>query len=353
LSSAPDDAFAERATPPSPSRVSDERGRSPNHARQSPASATPATQTKVDVVIPTRNTRDVTLACLQSVLAGGDDRVRLACTIVDNGSTDGTEAAVRSLGGQVEVVRNEDNVGFARACNQGARRGSGEYILFLNSDVFVRPRAIARLASFLDSHPSHVAAAGKLVDVGTDDAQVGFAIRSYPTLARQLALMIGLEKHWPTNPISRKQLMLDFDYSRTQDVEGQPAGACLFVRRTALEAVGGFDEGFFFWFEDVDLVRRLRAHGRVAYVHDAVFEHAGGGTFSHWQRPEIVRTRYESLFRYFRKHHRRTEVAALALAAGALAAVRAIPLTLYDRSRARAYYDVVGAALRATVARRM
>jgi GT2 family glycosyltransferase len=184
------------------------------------------------------------------------------------------------------------------------------------------------------------------VHFGSDRTQVGFVLRAFPTLPAQLALLVGLERVWPTNPISRRQLMLDFDYDRTQDVRAQPAGACLLCRRDAFDAIGGFDESFYFWFEDVDLIRRLGERGRIAYVHDAVFEHVGSGTFAQWARPEIVVTRYRSLLHYFAKHHSRSAQFALAAVVAALGGVRAVALWPVDRDRARAYAAVASLAAR-------
>lgn len=301
---------------------------------------------ELDVVIPTRNTRDLTLRCVEAVLRNASPRQRIRCVVVDNGSDDGTAEAIRERWPQAAVVRNETNTGFARACNQGVRAGSAELVLVLNSDAFPRPGALERLASYLHERPGHVAACGCLVEDGTNRPQVGFAVRGFPTLAAQVALMLGLERHWPSNPISRRQLMLDFDYGRTQDLEAQPAGACLLVRRDAFEGLGGFDEGYTYWFEDVDLVRRLRERGRIGYVHDAVFDHVGAATFGQWARPEVVRARYYGLLRYFARHHPRGETLVLRAFVALVAAVRAVALAPVEASRARAYADVVRLALR-------
>jgi GT2 family glycosyltransferase len=298
----------------------------------------------VDVVIPTRDTRELTLRAVESVVADGAERVR--CIVVDNASSDGTAEAVAELFPSATLLRNAENVGYARACNQGARAGEGELVLFLNSDAIARPGAVARLADALAALPGHSAATGRLVHLGTDTPQVGFALRGFPTVAAQVALLVGLERYWPTNPVSRKQLMLDFDYSRTQDVDAQPAGACLLVRRTVFEDLGGFDEAFFYWFEDIDLVRRLRRRGPIRYVHDATFEHAGGSTFAQWSRPQTIRARYEGLLRYFAKHHGRSDTAVLRLVVGLLAAVRAVVGWPFDRERARAYREVVRMSVR-------
>jgi N-acetylglucosaminyl-diphospho-decaprenol L-rhamnosyltransferase len=301
----------------------------------------------VDVVIPTRNTREVTVRCLDSLLGSSLARTTsLRCIVVDNGSSDGTSDVINSRWPEVVVVRNETNAGFGTACNQGARCGRAEFILLLNSDVYARPGAVERLVDFMLAHRSCVAVGGRLVDVGTGRTQLGFVLRGFPTAVAQIALLVGLERVWPTNPISRRQLMLDFDYDRTQEVDAQPAGACLLCRRSDFEAIGGFDEDFYYWFEDVDLVKRLRPRGRVGYVHDAVFEHAGGSTFAQWRRPEVIVSRYESLFRYFSKHHSYLESLTLRATAGTLAVARAIPLAFVDPARARAYAAVVRLAVR-------
>jgi GT2 family glycosyltransferase len=299
----------------------------------------------LDVVVVTRDTREVTLRCAAAVLAAGNGLdVRLV--VVDNGSTDGTADALATRWPRATVLRNSADAGYARACNQGAAAGSAATILFLNSDAFPRPGALAGLVEFLREHPGHVLAAGLLVDAGTDRPQAGFAVRGFPTLLAQMALLAGLERLSPRNPLSRGQTLPDFDYGVTQDVEAQPAGACLACRRGDFQAAGGFDEAFHYWFEDVDLVRRLRARGKVAFLHDAVFDHLGGTTFGQWERPQVVRTRYASLFRYFDKHHSRAAGGVLRATVVVLAALRLPVLALTAPAGARAYLDVLRLALR-------
>jgi N-acetylglucosaminyl-diphospho-decaprenol L-rhamnosyltransferase len=302
--------------------------------------------TSIDVVIVTRDTREMTLRCAESVLATGDaDGLAISCTVVDNGSSDATAEAVAVRLPAVRVLRNEDNRGYGTACNQGLREGSGELVLILNSDIIARPGAIARLAGFLASNREHVAAGGRLVDPGTDRVQVGHNVRALPRLGAQVAQMVGLERLWPGNPVSRRYLMLDLDYDRTQDVE-QPPGSCLICRRADFDALGGFDEDFFYWYEDVDLVRRLRDRGRIAYVHNATFEHEGGATFGQWGRPELILAWYPSLFRYFGKHRPRWEGIVLRGVAATLALARTVGYVFFDRRRARACWRIARIAVR-------
>lgn len=294
--------------------------------------------TSIDAVTVTRDTRELTLGCVASVVGSRDGKLEISMTVVDNASSDGTGDALAESWPEVRVLRNADNVGYGSACNQGLRGGSGEYVLILNSDVLARPTAVPRLVEFMGENRGHVAAGGRLVDPGTDDVQVGHNVRAFPRLGTQVAQLLGLEAHWPSNPLSRRYLGLDVDYSRTQDVD-QPPGSCLIVRRAAFDALDGFDEGFFYWYEDVDLVRRLRDRGRIAYVHDATFEHVGGASFARWNRPESIGVWYPSLFRYFAKHRPRWELVALRGLAAAVGAIRAVGYLPFDRGRARACWD--------------
>ena len=303
-----------------------------------------------DVVVVTRNTRELTLGCVRSAVADAASDLALAVVVVDNDSGDGTVEALAGESGPITVIANDHNAAYSRACNQGAAGGSSEYVLILNSDIVVRPGAIARLIAFLEGSPEHVAAGGRVVDPGTDDVQVGHAVRAFPRFASQAAQMFGLERTWPGNPVSRRALGLDLDYEHTQDVD-QPPGSCLAIRRVDFEAVGGFDEGFFYWYEDVDLCHRLRHRGRIAYVHDATFEHVGGATFASWGHAARARSWYPGIFRYFDKHRPRAERIGIRALAAAISAIRAGMWLLRDRERAAAYWAVVRAAVRPGLAR--
>jgi N-acetylglucosaminyl-diphospho-decaprenol L-rhamnosyltransferase len=135
----------------------------------------------------------------------------------------------------------------------------------------------------------------------------------------------------------------------------QPAGACLLVRRGAFEAAGGFDERFWFWYEDVDLARRLSARGVLLHVGGAVFEHLGGGTFAAWGRERGLRSRLLGIARYAEVHLPRGQRALLGLALAASGTARAAVFTvLRRRSLAAAWWEGArrGAALAASSLRR-
>ena len=112
-----------------------------------------------------------------------------------------------------------------------------------------------------------------------------------------------------------------------------------------LREVGGFDEGFFYWYEDVDICRRLWDLGRIAYVHDAPFEHVGGATFAKWSDAQRAASWYPGIFRYFGKHRPVHERVAIRALAATLAVLRGIAWLPRDPAKARVFYDIFKLAI--------
>jgi N-acetylglucosaminyl-diphospho-decaprenol L-rhamnosyltransferase len=288
---------------------------------------------ELDVVVVTFDTREVTLSCLDR-LDGG------RIIVVDNGSTDGTAEAVAAAHPAATVVRLETGVGFAEACNRGAAVGAAPLVLFLNSDVLAHPGALDALVDALRADPGAVAAGGRLVDPGTDDTQPAYAPQRYPGLGALLARVTGLEvllSQGPDPALLAERATIACD---------QPAGACFLVRRDVFEAVGGFDEHFWFWYEDVDLARRLSARGRLLHVGGAVFEHLGGGTFAAWGRERGLRSRLHGIARYAAVHLPRREQVLLGLALAVSGGARALAFRVLRRPKlAAAWADGARAGL--------
>lgn len=258
----------------------------------------PSPEASIDVVIVTANTREMTLRCVKA-LGGTPD---LNVVVVDNCSSDDTVQALDLLPGDgPQVIELDHPVGFASACNRGAERGGAPLVLFLNSDILAMPGSIGKLRQAIEEDPQAVASGGRLVDPETLETQPGYKPRRFPSLAGLVMILTGVEKLWPGNPISRRYHGSELDEESTQRVY-QPAAAALMVRRDQLDAIGGFDERFWFWFEDSDLLRRLHDRGPILWVPSAPFRHVGGASFSSWDRVAQIRSLHHGMLHYSAVH---------------------------------------------------
>lgn len=252
----------------------------------------------MSVVIVSWNTRDDLLRCLAS-LERASTRVPSTVTVVDNASTDGTTEAVSGSFPNVTVIANARNRGFAAACNQGITTTAGRYILILNADTRLAADTIETLVALLEKEPAIGIAGCRLLN---DDGSQQRSIHRFPTFASQVLIALKLHRLFRhTSPIAR-YYGDDVDYHRLQEVD-QVKGACFFVRRSMLDAIGLFDERFWIWFEEVDLCLRARKAGwKVVYTPEATVWHAGARSFRR-NAPHRNEWLYlRSLIAFFRKH---------------------------------------------------
>jgi len=254
----------------------------------------------LSILIVTWNTRDVLLACLESIGQNAPHRP-YEIIVVDNASTDGTAESLRYRFPQVRVIANDRNRGFAGANNQGLQAASGRYVLLLNPDTIAHPHSIETLCDYMDRHDDVAACGPRLLN---DDGTLQPSARRFPTFRGALYQYTVLRSFGIFRGQYHRWLMKDFAHDRQRDVD-QLMGAALFLRRTWLEQVGTLAEQFFMYYEEVDLCRRIRdAGGRIVFVPDAVITHLGGRSSK--QVPVARRMMmFESLLRYFRKHRGR------------------------------------------------
>ncbi len=292
------------------------------------------------MVIVSADMGEMTLACV----AGLEDPRVASVAVVDNAFGDGGGSRREALARQTTVVALERRHGFAAANNRGLTAGRAEFVLLLNSDILVVHGAIDALLNALLEDPGAVAAGGRLVDPDTLATQPGYRPRPFPTLANFLVILLGVEELWPGNPVTRRYHGAHVDDTRVQAV-AQPAAAALLVRRGDLDAIGGFDERFWFWFEDSDLLLRLSTRGRILYVPHAVFRHLGGGTFSRWSKSERIRSIHHGILHYADAHFSRPRRAVLGVVVWAASLPR---IALFGRSRpaeARAWRAVAAGGM--------
>lgn len=217
---------------------------------------------QVTVVTPLFDKVEYTQACLSAVSrnTGIDD---YQVVIVDNGSTDGTGELLDLLEGDVDIVRNERNLGFAVASNQGAALARADVIVFLNNDTEPFEGWLETLLRVLDERPEVAAVGSRLL---FPDGLIQHAGVVTIETRRDRHLLNGIHAYYRM-PADHPAAMIARDRSVI-------TGACMAVRRAAFEAVGGFDEGYWNGNEDVDLCLALGQAGhRIAYEPSSVLIH--------------------------------------------------------------------------------
>ena len=259
-------------------------------------------RSSLDVVVVNWNAGDDLRACLGSIPAALDASFELRrVVVVDNASSDGSLAGLDHQGLPLSVIRNAGNRGFGAACNQGARAGGAEFLLFLNPDVRLLGGSLAvPLAHLARPEAADVGVSG--VQLEGEGGRVARSCARFPRAATFLWTATGLDRLLPALRLGYR--MSEWDHAATRDVD-HVMGAFYLVRRRAFEAVGGFDERFFVYFEDLDLSLRLaRAGWRARYVADARALHRGGGT-TRRIRGRALAYFLRGKLRYARKHHGR------------------------------------------------
>jgi len=248
----------------------------------------------LSVIIVSWNTRDLLADCLRSLYANplpGNAEV----WVIDNASTDGSVEMVESCFPMVRLIANLENLGFARANNQALQMCSGRYILLLNPDTEIRPGALQTLMQFMDRNPRAGGAGPYLLN---SDGSLQVSCYPLPTLFRELWRLFYLDNLFPVGVYQ----MRDWNHNQPRQVEVLK-GACIILRRQALEQVGLFDEDYFIYTEEVDLCYRFtRAGWPLYWVPRAKVVHFGGQSVEKVP-DEMFMLLYSTKLIFFRKHH--------------------------------------------------
>ncbi|WP_172825495.1 glycosyltransferase [Geobacter sp. DSM 9736] len=228
----------------------------------------------VSIIIPLYNKVEYTKQCLQALSLNTDPHPPYELIIVDNASSDGTAEYLRTLSGDVTIVANVKNLGFAKACNQGGRLAQGRYVVFLNNDTIPHPGWLDALVRGVEQDGADIVGAKLLYPNGrVQHAGVAFNEQSIG-----YHIFNGFPANTPA--VSRKRFMQCI------------TGACMLMRRELFSELGGFDEGYVNGFEDVDLCLRAGQRGRrILYTPESIlihFEETSEGRKDHDQ-PNIRR----------------------------------------------------------------
>jgi N-acetylglucosaminyl-diphospho-decaprenol L-rhamnosyltransferase len=219
--------------------------------------------------------------------------------VVDNGSSDGTFELVRERFPGVDLVESE-NRGLAAGWNEGIRRTNGRYVLLLNSDAWLVGDALSRLVTFADRRPEAAIVAPRLLN---QDGSLQRSVRGFPTLWRLATEYFFLRKLAPRSHLLNGFYAGGFDHDEVREAEFV-MGACLLVRRSAIDQVGLLDEDYFLFSEETDWCYRFRQAGwQVLFFPGAECVHVGGA--SHGGR--LYRENLRGHLRFLSKHRGRKQ----------------------------------------------
>jgi GT2 family glycosyltransferase len=255
-------------------------------------------KTELSIIIVNWNTRDLLRQCLQSII-DTTRRTRFEVWVVDNGSTDGSPEMVAQEFPQVHLVRNDANLGFAKANNIAIQKSRGRYVCLINSDVQVLGGCLDRLFEYLEQNPKTALAGPRLLN---PDRSLQISCYGFPAVWNTLCHSFGLDQLFPRSNRLGGLYRKYWPYDRVRPVEVISGSFCM-VRRAAIEQVGLLDENFFMYMEDFDWCKRFYdADWQIGYFPPAQAIHFGGGSSTKGTEKYWIE-RNRSVLLYWQKHH--------------------------------------------------
>lgn len=241
---------------------------------------------KLSVIVLTFNTAKLTLACVASLIKKYDVQISkgyMEIIVTDNASSDNTIESLKKIRG-IKILQNKENFGFSKGNNLAAKKASGEYIVFLNSDVEVLDDGFLRMVEFIDKNPKVGILGGKLTNTdGSEQKSAG----NFYTLINLLFTLFGADFLMRKSP--KKVQMVDW-----------VSGASLMIRRSLFESLGGFDESYFMYVEDMDICFRAKKLGFSTYFFPYLklkHKELGSG-----KRTFAVLSIYKGILLFYQKH---------------------------------------------------
>lgn len=241
------------------------------------------------IILVCWNNKSYLEPCLNSLYESGL-KSSFDVIVVDNGSTDGSQAMLREKFPQVKIIQNEGNVGLGKASNQGIAATNSRHVLLLNNDTLVNGPSFDVMVEYLDKHPQVGAVAGKLLN---PDGTVQSCYNSFPSLFEEFMIATRLgEYFWPGYPAV-------ITANEIKSVDWM-SSACLMVRRAVLDRVGLLDEEYFIYGDEMDLQYRFKKHGwEIVFLPHATTIHYGGRSMNRWSRRKMV---YRGHLMFYKKN---------------------------------------------------
>lgn len=249
----------------------------------------------VSIIIVNWNAGDLLRECIDSIFKFGEEYVK-EIIVVDNCSSDGSVAGIETEA-KIKLIVNSKNLGFAKACNIGFRKATGEYVLLLNPDTRIKEGTLIDCINFISANTKVDILGCRHVD---EIGRTKISCARFPTSKTFLNDIVGLSKISPKY-FPSATLMTDWDHESSREVD-QVMGAFMFMRTKIFEKHGYFDERFFVFFEELDFCLRVKqSGGRVFYNAEISIYHKGRGTTGK-DNFNTLSLSVESRLKFIKKH---------------------------------------------------
>lgn len=246
---------------------------------------------KLSIIIVTWNNSQTIEKCLESVKTIDLEKEII---VIDNYSSDSTPERLKAHPG-IQIIQNSENKGYGTATNQGAKKAMGDFLLLLNPDTEIKKGAVELMTNFLEKNSKASVVGPKLLK---PNGQVLNEAADFPNLTNQIILELKLQKF----PFFKKLVYQKFDYSKTQEAN-HLMGAANLIRKELFNKLNGFDENFFLWFEDSDLLKRIKDKGgKIFFLAEAEVIHLGSESTKQLNFLKKQTIWNKSLIYYFSKH---------------------------------------------------
>lgn len=261
----------------------------------------------LSVIIVNYNTRNLLDDCLDSLLAAVPPTNGLEIIVVDNASSDGSQEMVRKKYPQVQLIASAENRGFSAANNLGAAQANGRSLLFLNSDTVLSEEALVQPLDYLDAHPNAGAVTVRLIYPNGERDPDNH--RGFPTPWNAMCHFSGLGRLFPGSPRFNGyfQTYADFDQTHVVPVI---AGSFMMMPRSVYDQLGGWDEAYFFYGEDIDMCYRINEAGYeiIYFPHVEVLHYKGASSGLRKESADIARPPKETRVKVARESVRAMEL---------------------------------------------
>lgn len=254
----------------------------------------------ISFVIVSLNTGEYLRNCLESLITSLDQSLQFEIIVVDNGSSDSTIEMLNKNFPQINLIKNETNLGYTKAMNMGLEISQGNYLVQLNPDVIIYPETFQKILSYLNQNTDVGICTPKVIN--SDGTLQKQCHRSFARPWDVITYFLGLDRLFPNSRLFGRYLLTYLPEDAISDVDAV-SGSCMIIRKEVIRDIGILDERFFAYQEDTDFCfRAKKKHWRVIYFPGAVVKHFGGKGGSLEQPFKAIFAWHKSYFLYYKKH---------------------------------------------------